>query len=156
MTHPNITEYLDSLSNNITKLNLSNSNLSELPDLSRFYNLQVLICNKNFLTIIKDLPETLLVLVCKFNKLTELYLPNSLKKLDCKCNLLTELYLPNNLQELNCSYNKLTKLKELPIKLKKLNCAGNLLTEIYIPKNFPYILIAFSKFCQKGSSLERL
>ena len=46
--------------------NLSNSNLTELPDLSRFYNLQVLICNKNFLTIIKNLPETLLVLICKF------------------------------------------------------------------------------------------
>ena len=52
--------YLDSLPNDIIKIDLSNRNLAELPDLSRFINLQYLECADNHLIILPKLHETLM------------------------------------------------------------------------------------------------
>ena len=50
-----IQTYLDSLPNDIIKIDLSNRNLAELPDLSRFINLQYLECADNHLIILPKL-----------------------------------------------------------------------------------------------------
>lgn len=90
---------------NVTKLDLSNLGLTELP----------------------ELPDTLEVLRCSFNRLTSLPdLPNTLEALNCSNNQLTSLpELPYKLKELFCSGNKLTSLPELPNTLETLLCYGN-------------------------------
>ena len=77
---------------NIIELNLSNKQLNELPDLSKYTNLEILDCYNNNLTSLNNLPTTL-------------------KKLNCSHNQLVRLpKIPSGLQILSCHYNKLTKL----------------------------------------------
>ena len=89
----------------ITELDLSNKNLTELP----------------------ELPDTLVTLYCGDNQLIELPdLPDTLEYLYCSKNNLTSLpELPETLKELYCSNNKLTELPELPKSLKILFCSNN-------------------------------
>jgi hypothetical protein len=90
MTTFNIEEYLDSLPEDIKKLDLLSKGLTYIPSLERFKNLQELDCSDNQLT---SLPS----------------LPSSLQKLYCIVNhLLTLPPLPSSLQELYCSYNLLS------------------------------------------------
>ena len=79
------------------------------------------------------LPNTLKVLYCSHNELTELInLPNTLDELWCMNNKLTELNnLPNTLITLYCSNNPLTKLNNLPNTLISLYCINNQLTQLY-------------------------
>ena len=65
--------YLNSLLYDILELDLSNCNLTELPDLSRFTQLQELNCEQNKLTSLPD------------------HLPHYLRRLYCSCNQLTSL-----------------------------------------------------------------
>ena len=81
--------YVDSLDINITELDLSNKNLTELSDLSRFTKLQILKCSNNkFTSLPNNLPDSLQILSCYNNQITSLpstlgCLPKSLQKLYC-------------------------------------------------------------------------
>ena len=88
-------EYLESLDDNITTIDLSCYNLSELPDLTRFNKLKKLDCRDNEITKLNNLPISLQILICGENAITNLdYLPLSLTKLYCFDNKITKL---NNL-----------------------------------------------------------
>ena len=109
-----VQDYLDSLPDDVLEINLSNKYLTELPDLSRFTQLQKLDCSWNKLTCLPpNLPNSLQELNCKHNQLTYLpeteKLPNSLKKIDCSYNKLT--YLPDHifdyLEHLRCYHNNI-------------------------------------------------
>ena len=93
----------------IIKLNLSDRNLTKLPDLSEYINLKELYCGYNNLTSLPELPESLEYLYCSYNNLTSLSkLPNSLRLLYCKNNNLTSLpELPKSLTTLICENNNL-------------------------------------------------
>ena len=65
----NVQEYLNSLPDDVKFIDLSDKNLSKLPDLSRFYNLQILYCPHNELTTIPLLPS-LKELYCEHNRIT--------------------------------------------------------------------------------------
>ena len=87
------------------------------------------------LTHLPDLPDTLKILYCNYNKLTSLpdNLPRNLEILYCSYNELTILpnNLPRNLEILYCSYNnKLTSLPDLPDTLQILYCSYNQLTSL--------------------------
>jgi len=107
----------------ITELNLSYKNLTVLPDLSLYVNLQTLHCHNNQLTSLDNLPPNLQKLNCSNNQLIFLEnLPSNLQALHCHNNQLTSLdNLPPNLQELRCDHNQLTSpLDHLPTSLKRL------------------------------------
>ena len=88
MSNFNIEDYLNSLPEDTTKINVSNKNLTYLPDLSRFKNLQQLYCNDNKLTSLPPLNENLLYLHCSNNKLTSLpQLNENLEELYCNNNI---------------------------------------------------------------------
>jgi Leucine-rich repeat (LRR) protein len=89
--------YLDSLDSNEAHIFLSNKNITSLPDLSRFTNLQSLDCRNNQIT-----------------QLDHLTLP-SLQELYCNNNQITQLDHLNlpNLQKLDCGYNQITQLDNL-------------------------------------------
>ena len=76
--------------NEITSINCSNMNLTNLPQLPNC--LTYLRCYYNELTSLPLLPNSLTVLYCWNNNLTSLpQLPNSLIKLDCENNNLISL-----------------------------------------------------------------
>jgi Leucine-rich repeat (LRR) protein len=124
--------FLDSLPSNKKKINLNNSNLIHLPDLSRFVNLQELRCSNNKLTTLPPLNHTLQYLYCCDNELTSLpELNSNLQGLYCSNNKLTRLpKLNHNLQFLLCSNNKLTRLPKLNHNLLGLNCEFNTLNHL--------------------------
>jgi hypothetical protein len=121
---------LDTLPENIRGINVSKCNLISISNLSRFTNLKYLLCERNKLRLLPELPESLVNLDCSSNKLTFLpKLTERLKKLNCSNNQLTSLpLLSESLVELYSSFNKLTSLPKLPKSLKKLNCSTNQLT----------------------------
>ncbi len=129
MSEFNIEEYLNSLPDDIITINVSGKNLTYLPDLSRFKNLEKLYCGFNKLTSLPKLNKNLRELYCGFNKLTSLSeLNENLKILDCTINKLMSLpKLNKNLEELYCDSNDLTILPELNEDLKILYCGGNIL-----------------------------
>ena len=53
----------------ITELDLSYKKLNELPDLSKYTNLEILYCNHNNLTNLDNLPQSLKELDCDNNPL---------------------------------------------------------------------------------------
>ena len=85
-------EYLNSLSSDVTEIDIKWKNLIMLPDLSRFTYLQKLDCSHNQLTQLDNLPSSLIELNCSYNQLIQLdNLPTILQKLDCSHNQLTRL-----------------------------------------------------------------
>ena len=96
-----IETYLNSLSEDILIIDISNKGIKSLPDLTRFKNLKELYCDSNELTSLPTLPQNLKELYCYSNKLTSLpTLPQNLEKLYCFDNQLTFLpTLPQNLQD---------------------------------------------------------
>ena len=111
----------------ITELDLSNRELTELPDLSMYVNLVTLNCSENNLTQLYNLPPNLKTLDCYWNKITQLdNLPHNLERLYCDRNKLTQLdNLPPNLEILSCGVNKILQLDNLPPNLKELICNIN-------------------------------
>jgi Leucine-rich repeat (LRR) protein len=128
----NMIEYLNSLPENLKTINISGCNLTKLPDLSRFYNLKYLFCNKNKLTTLPELPTSLIYLCCSENQLTSLPPLNSnLINLYCDSNQLTSLpSLPEKLKILHCDSNQLISLPSLNIDLECISCLNNQLTTL--------------------------
>jgi Leucine-rich repeat (LRR) protein len=125
--------YLDSLSEDIEEIDVSDKGLDYLPDLTRFKNLKILNCQHNNLTFLPSLNQNLEELFCFDNELTFLpYLNDNLKMLNCSCNKLIILPLLNkNLEFIKCSNNRLTELPSLNKKLEYINCSSNQLC--YLP-----------------------
>ncbi len=116
-------EYLDSLNSDVIEIILTNYDLEELPDLSRFTNIIKLNINNNNLSIIQQLPQSLKYLYCSNNNLETLcQLPNDLIELYCSDNNLTILpNLPDSLKILDCN-NNIKKLPQLPNELNEIYC----------------------------------
>ncbi len=158
----NIKDYLNSLDEYVTEIDVSNKNLTNLPNLTRFKKLELLRCDNNRLTMLPALPNHLQKLYCYHNQLTSLPtlpnnlqilhcsknkisllppLPNNLEKITCDDNQLRSLpTLPNNLQNLRCYHNKLTSLPTLPNSLKLLHCTNN---RLHLLPDLPNNLQAF-------------
>ena len=80
----NIEEYINSLPLDTKNIYLSRKGLTYLPDLSRFKQLEILVCSKNELTSLPPLNNNLKGLHCYRNEITELPpLNNKLEVLHC-------------------------------------------------------------------------
>jgi Leucine-rich repeat (LRR) protein len=123
----NIEDYLNSLPLDTKIINVSFKKLTYLPDLSRFKQLEKLVCSKNELKSLPPLPNSLIVLFCPFNPLTELpQFNNNLEYIECSyCQLTSLPPLNNNLKVLHCYRNEITELPPLNNKLKILHCYNN-------------------------------
>ena len=137
MSSFNIEEYINSLPENVEKIDISYKSLTYIPCLKRFHKLKILYCHHNQLTKLPELNDSLEILSCHHNQLTSLpKLNNSLEKLYCCNNKLT--YLPElntSLTRIYCSYNKLTYLPELKKSLTCIYCHYNPLPEIILNRN---------------------
>jgi len=122
--------------------------------------LDTLICDKNELTHLPPLPDTLTTLYCCSNKLTtlpplpnlkqlscarnkfiRLELPDSLEHLYCVSNQLVELHLPTHLLVLYCNRNQLETL-ELNEALQHLDCGNNRITHIAFNQSLTHINVS--------------
>ena len=133
-----ILTYLNSFSEDISRLIIDGRGIKVLPDLTRFKNLKELYCSDNKLKTLPTLPQSLEILFCSGNKLTSLSdLPQNLKQVYFTSNQLSSLpTLPQTLEELYCSDNKLTYLPNLPQNLVKLECCNNQLSSLpNLPQN---------------------
>lgn len=134
MSNFNVEKYLNSLSSKVSVINLDGKSLNAIPDLSRFYQLEILKCANNYLTELpfSSLPRSLKELHCNHNLLTSLPEFNpQLEMVDCSDNQLSQLPEFNErLQEIQCNSNLLTSLPAFNKELKSLSCANNRLTQL--------------------------
>jgi len=136
----------------ITKLNVSYTNRTSLPE-NLPQSLQILLCYNNQLTSLpENLPQSLKKLWCKHNLLISLpeNLPQSLEIIDCHDNQLTSLpkELPQRLVEFHCDDNQLTSLPDmLPQSLKYFICSCNQLTSLpeKLPPNLQLFICHYNK-----------
>ncbi len=133
-----VQNYINSLSVEISEINLNNKNITILPDLSRFKNLKTLYCHNNQLITIPVM-KNLEILYCGYNKLTTIPLMNNLKYLYCHHNQLITIPLMNNLKTLDCHNNQLTTIPVMN-NLKDLYCYNNKLTYIPVMNNLEILL----------------
>jgi len=138
-----IVNYLNKLSSSTIIINISNRNLTYIPDLSRFKRLQILNCQNNKLTLLPPFNATLESVNCSRNKLTSLPPFNErLLDIDCSQNCLRKLpKLNKNLVYLDCCLNHLNYLPELKHlnKLKDLCIYSNNLRALpYLPEQLNY------------------
>ncbi len=123
---------------NVTLLNVSNSNISDLTGIEAFPSLRVLKCQGNQITSLDPNNFNFLVwLECQNNLIPELEISNliALQTVFCFDNEMISLDLNNlpSLSNLYCGNNQLTSLdlSELPI-LFLLGCANNQLTSLNV------------------------
>lgn len=126
---------------NVTSLDVSEKNLSDLSGIEYFVNLRSLDCQKNQLTSlnVSSLTE-LSILYCQYNQLTTLDVSQNtaLSNLNCSNNQLTELNVAKNpkLQTLSCANNQLTALDiEKNTLLSTLYCNNNHLATLDVSNN---------------------
>ncbi|WP_134795474.1 T3SS effector E3 ubiquitin-protein ligase IpaH9.8 [Shigella boydii] len=119
------------LINNSDELRLDRLNLSSLPD-NLPAQITLLNVSYNQLTNLPELPVTLKKLYSASNKLSELpVLPPALESLQVQHNELENLpALPDSLLTMNISYNEIVSLPSLPQALKNLRAIRNFLTEL--------------------------
>ncbi|AAZ91187.1 T3SS effector E3 ubiquitin-protein ligase IpaH9.8 (plasmid) [Shigella sonnei] len=119
------------LINNSDELRLDRLNLSSLPD-NLPAQITLLNVSYNQLTNLPELPVTLKKLYSASNKLSELpVLPPALESLQVQHNELENLpALPDSLLTMNISYNEIVSLPSLPQALKNLRATRNFLTEL--------------------------
>lgn len=126
---------------NVTSLDVSEKNLSDLSGIEYFVNLTSLDCQKNQLASLNVSSLTKLnILYCQNNQLKTLDVSSltKLSILSCQNNQLTTLDVSQNtaLSNLNCSNNQLSELNVANNpKLQTLSCADNRLEALDIEKN---------------------
>ena len=129
---------LDTLSEYMDSIDLSERNLFTIPNLDRFRNLVILKLQQNCIKKLPKLPISIEELDCSFNRINDLgdlsYLIN-LYELDCRHNNLScisNLSNLSNLELLDCSNNKLNFIPYIPSLLllycnnNNLSCISNL------------------------------
>ena len=141
-----ITKYLEKKEKNIKELHLINYKLKEIPDLTKFINLEILNLSNNEITNIQNIPQTVHTLIISNNKIKKLInVPLNIKilyinknllneiniieseivELYCDKNKLTTINYSKNLRILSCSYNKISNLDNMINTIINCNCSHN-------------------------------
>ena len=141
-----VTEYLNNLSENVTRINLSNKGLTSIPSLARFTKLKTVELNGNKLTKLPEMPNGVCTIDCVDNNLETLEgLPDSVQNLFASSNNIKIIHkLPTNLRRLHISKNGLQSIAALPPLLSILLCDDNNLTKLPQFPNTLYMLWCFN------------
>ena len=100
-------------------LNLSNKNLTKIPDLRNYTKLKILILFGNQIQTIENLQPNLTLLRLSNNNIQKIEnLPQSLEYLDLNNNKITKIEnLPQSLKSLDLNNNKINKIESVPQSL---------------------------------------
>jgi Secretion system C-terminal sorting domain len=143
---------LTSLAKDLTTLNVSNKNISDLTGIIGFEKLKIFHCDTNNITTIPTLPSSITELWCEVNQIASLpilhegmnilglksnklisipALPSTLTQLWCEDNQITSLpTLHNGITILGLKNNNLSYLPALPNTLTRLNINQNHITSL--------------------------
>ena len=138
----------------LKNLFIGNNNLTMIPNLSEFNNLEILDINNNKIKIINDIPKTLIELCCRNNEIETININNNsvlerldcnknklkkimnvfnncknLKHVDCNNNMIDEKIYHNGIEQLFCYDNKIKEICDFP-NLIYLDCKNNPLSKI--------------------------
>ncbi len=125
-----------------------NIELNDYTSLSflNYNNLIDLNCSYNQLTELKNLPDSLLYLNCRQNKLKKIILPPNLKTFECTYNQIERLKMPDSLEEVYCASNKIKKIVHISKNLKHFNCFDNDITNLpSLPKDLIELIVSTNK-----------
>jgi Leucine-rich repeat (LRR) protein len=114
----------------MTTLDLSNQGLSQVPDLSAYPNLSILLLNDNNLTDVGILPSTLTELYLQNNKIQSIIVLPPLIKLNILNNRLRTIVIPETMTHLNASFNGIRDINDLPKSVLSLCCKSNMNLEV--------------------------
>lgn len=107
-------QWVDSLSNPESVLNISfiNQNLEELPDLTRFTKLRVLLAGNNWLKELPPMCKSVEVISIYNNVYTEIpYVDANVKELILSGNKIVDAMIPDKLESIDLSSNPLINIK---------------------------------------------
>jgi Leucine-rich repeat (LRR) protein len=125
----------------MTTLDLSNNNLTVVPDLSGYPDLAILYLNNNLLTDVGILPSTLTELYLQDNFVEAMVVPPNLTTLNVLNNNLTMLSIPPSLTVLTATLNDTNVVNELPTSIMRLaGLTGMNLTAEYKPNSIDIFL----------------
>lgn len=117
---------------NIKRLFIADNELESLPDLSSFFNLEILDCSKNKLHNIPKLPLSIEEIFCENNKITNIdfiaQFPN-LKRIDFSHNRIKNVPATHHIEIAYLSYNQISQIND-QTKLRRLTINNNLLKTI--------------------------
>lgn len=133
---------------NETSMYFENTSISDLTGVEYFTNLISLICPRNQLTSLPNLPQSLMNLICIENHISSLIsLPPSLVNFRCSNNELNSLpNLPVSLKGLDCINNTLSYLPNLPNGLTSLFCGNNNLSILpNLPDSLTFLSCDFNE-----------
>lgn len=126
---------------NMKYLFIAENNLTELPDLSNYVNIQAIDVSHNKLIKINKLPSSLIELNCKYNHLTTLppveTIPN-IVRLDCAYNKLKEIPIYKKLGNLICGHNEISVINNYT-NLERIICNDNKIVKIENLNNVKYL-----------------
>jgi hypothetical protein len=116
------------------KIDLSFSDIYDLPDFSSLIFLQELILDHNFIKFLnfKKLPKSLKYLYINYNNIESIEnIPKNLEILYCSNNFIKTINLKgSNLIIFDCSFNQIKNIDYLPNSLLTLICSNNDLTNL--------------------------
>ena len=123
---------------NIKCLFINDNNLTNIDDiLNQFSNLEVIDTSNNKLKSINYLPKKITELSCHNNELSNICSSDSLLKLDCSFNQIETFSNYINLVDLLCDNNKITKLNTFN-KINRIICKFNPLVYVETQKTMTY------------------
>ena len=160
--HQTIQYLVESYPEYTREINLSHMGLYSIPSLKRFIRLTHLNISNNNLTTLPELPDCLMHLNCCENNITEIFvLPKSLVSLNCNNNLIVKIHMvPDTLETLECKYNHLRTLPALN-RVTNLFCDDNELWHIPKPNVLEYISCKnnsenISEYTERSLIMERI
>jgi hypothetical protein len=115
---------IEKYTNNDDIINIELNNYRILSFLN-YNNLTDLNCSYNQLIELNNLPDSLLYLNCRQNKIKNIILPPNLKTFECTYNQIERLKMPDSLEEVYCASNEIKNIIHISKNLKYFNCFDN-------------------------------
>lgn len=133
----NLTSLNVSQFKNLTVIDISNNNISELPYLPNM--LEELACENNMIKYITD-HNKLKILLCSNNKMTEIGNYSQLKTLSCDKNNIQNMKSYNQLEKLECFDNPITNISNQK-QLKYIDCSNTKLNKLPCLENVEVMVL---------------
>jgi hypothetical protein len=122
----------------VKHLFINNNNLTSLLNLDQFDSVEVLDVSTNKITILENLPQTIVELCCHDNLIESLPLHINIMRLDITHNNVRSIGKYDKLERLLCESNKIEYIASCP-RLKWITCKNNPLRKLYVQPMLEYL-----------------
>lgn len=139
ISHLDLTTFPENIPISVQYLFCSNNNITHINSLKYLKNLLVFDCCCNNLQELPELPDSILEINCRHNKLNFVSIDKlkKIKRVDISYNNINNIIISESVEILICNNNNITNINNIP-HLKKLICNDNKLAKL---SEFPYLEI---------------